>query len=87
MHVVLVKKNRFFSVGHENFTVYRKLKMLYGLITKGSFSLKDIRGPKGTKLLSRGISAVTGTDNYFFKQFEFSPHIRYPKLSLYQVKF
>lgn len=56
-------------------------------MTKGNFSLKDIRGPKGAKLLSRGISAVTGTDNYFFKQFEFSPHIRYPKLSLFQVKF
>jgi hypothetical protein len=59
--------------------------MLFGLFTKGNFNLKDVRGPKGAKMISRGVSAVTGTDNYFFKQFEFCPYIRYPKLSLYQV--
>ena len=87
----LLKSSGHFSLGFEKLTTTRKLTKLigisYGLMfkrnKKNTYKLKDISGSKGLRL-SANNSMVTGLDRYCFDQFNGSPHVRYPKLSLYQ---
>jgi len=83
---MLVKGKRFFSKGAEKFTRYRKLKMIFGLFSKGGTGLKDLFGRRGAQFLRQGDAMVVGTGSYTFKQFQKSPYVRYPKLALYQVR-
>ena len=79
----------FFYVGYERLTTVRKLgfffKKVFGLRRKtGAKRISDIHGKVGVKFLTKKDSMVTGTDKYAFKELMGSPHVRYPKLSLYQ---
>lgn len=85
MTVMATKGEPFFRKGTEKFSNYRKLKMLFGLISSSGTKLSDLFGRRGAKFLSRGDAMVQGTEKYFFDQFKNSPYIRYPNLALYQV--
>jgi hypothetical protein len=85
----LRKGKVFFVLGHERMTFGRKfgytLRKVCGFFTKkDAVRIKDIRGVKGTKLLSSNKSIITGMDSYCFKQFIGSPNVRYMKKYLYQ---
>eukprot|EP01041_Mallomonas_annulata_P000411 gene411-745_t len=79
-----------FSKGHIQITTWRKfplfLNYTYGLMSrsKNGVSVSDVRGGRGARLLSASHSFVTGLNTYYFEQFEGSPHIRFPKATLYQ---
>jgi len=85
MEVMTSKGKKVFIKGADKFTNYRKLKMLFGLISKSGKNLKDLFGKRGVKFMSQNDAMVKGTDKFFFEQFKNSPYVRYPKLSLYQV--
>lgn len=85
----LRKGKIFFVLGHERITFGKKLgftlRKICGFFSKkDNVRINDIRGVKGTKLLAKNKSIVTGMDAYCFKQFIGSPHVRYTKKYLYQ---
>lgn len=86
----LMQGREYFATGYERMNFGRKLGLLasmsYGLVFKKKApNISDMQGTRGVKFLSRQQSMVTGLDQYCFKQFQGSPHVRYYKVRILYI--
>jgi hypothetical protein len=84
----LIANDDYFIKGYETLNTTRQIKLLsfltYGLLMSRGVSLRDMFGRRAIDALRRKKVAVTGLKRYTFEQFKGSPHVRYPKMSIYQ---
>ena len=82
------EKVNVFQIGATRLHLLRRFKMFlnlsFGMMMRSAKMLGNLRGFRGTKYIAGHKGLVTGLNRFYFEQFEGSPHVRFPRASLYQ---
>ena len=77
-----------FLLGWQKFTTGRKLMMFFrvsaGMVNRSLLRLSDYCGGRGIRQFSKKSGLVTGLSTHTFHDFYGSPHVRFPRVQMYQ---